>query len=668
MKLLGWTAVLWAVSTAAADPPPKRRLALDDLDRLRQVSDARISPDGGWVAYVVESANLEQDERTSDVWMASWDGRRQLQLTHTPKQSESAPRWSPDGLWLAMLADRGGEDAPTQVWLMSRAGGEAQQLTALEGEVSEFAWSPDSRRLALIAADPPEAGKGKKPARPPIVIDRYQFKQDEIGYLGTRRSHLYVFDVESRRAELITPGTSDERFPAWSPDGTRIAFVSKRGGDPDRHWNWDVFVIEAKPGATPRAVTTFEGDDSGPDFESPLAFSPDGATLAYVRAVDAGWEQRFYGGPTLGLVAVAGGDPKLPLLGLDRQVRQPRWSPDGRSVYYLLEDDRSVIPARIAAAGGPPERLLRLPIVVQDFDVGRDGRIAVTAGRGQQPFEVYALEAGALRPLSSQNTALLASLELGAVREMDFNSADGTRIGAMLTTPPEMDASRRHPTIALIHGGPVSQDQNEFDARAQWLAANGYVVVRPNYRGSSGRGFAFSRAIAHDWGHLEVQDVLAAVDALVARGLADPGRLGIGGWSYGAMTTNYTIASDTRFKAAIAGAGIANQITGYGTDEYVTWWESELGPPWKGIDAYLKVSYPFFHADRIVTPTLFMCGEQDFNVPLVNSEQMYQALRSLGRDTQLVIYPDEHHVFTRPSHLRDRERRWLEWFDSHLKQ
>jgi dipeptidyl aminopeptidase/acylaminoacyl peptidase len=191
-------------------------------------------------------------------------------------------------------------------------------------------------------------------------------------------------------------------------------------------------------------------------------------------------------------------------------------------------------------------------------------------------------------------------------------------------------------------------------------------VLSPNYRGSSGRGFAFSKAISADWGHLEVEDVLGAVDGLIAQGLADPDRLVVGGWSYGGMMTDYVIASDTRFKAAVSIAGVANMLASYGTDEYVQWYEQELGLPWKGIDAYLKVSYPFYHADRIQTPTLFLCGEKDWNVPLVNSEQMYQALRSQGKDARLVIYPGAHHGIDAPRYRRDILERMQAWYAAQL--
>jgi dipeptidyl aminopeptidase/acylaminoacyl peptidase len=618
---------------------------------------------------------VDEDKMTSDLWMTSWDGKQHVRLTSS-KESDSHPRFSPDGRYLAFLSARGDDDAATQVWLLERAGGESRQLTELDGEVEAFAWSPDGKRLALTVKDPdPEAiakkrrkgeAKGKDETPKPIVVDRYQFKQDGEGYLGERRTHLYWFDVASRKAEPLTSGSHDDVAPEWSPDGKTIAFASKRGGDPDRHWNWDVFLMEARVGAEARPLTSFQGADAPPEAGSGPVFSPDGRSIAYLRALDASFERHFYGMPALAVVAASGGEPRLLTEDLDRNVVKPRWSPDGRHLYFALEDDRSVLLARVPAAGGPVERLTERGRVVRELAIGPAGRIAVVASRGTEPAEVFAFEGKALRPLSRQNAELMAGLELGAVEELDVKSADGTPIGAMLTKPPDFAAGRRFPTLLYIHGGPNAQDQHEFDLWAQLFAGSGYVVVQPNYRGSTGRGYDFARAIFADWGNREVQDVLAAVDALVARGVADPVRLGILGWSYGGMMTNYTTASDARFKAAASGAGISNMVTGYGTDQYVVQYENELGLPWKALERYMKVSYPFFHADRITTPTLYMCGEKDFNVPLVNSEQMYQALKSLGRETQLVIYPGEHHGIRKPSYLRDRGERYLAWFAKHL--
>jgi dipeptidyl aminopeptidase/acylaminoacyl peptidase len=221
--------------------------------------------------------------------------------------------------------------------------------------------------------------------------------------------------------------------------------------------------------------------------------------------------------------------------------------------------------------------------------------------------------------------------------------------------------------LLRIHGGPNGQEGHEFEFARQIFAANGYVVVNVNYRGSSGRGAKYGQSIFADWGDKEVADLLAAVDYVVSIGLADPNRLGIGGWSYGGILTDYSIASDQRFKAAISGAGSANQLSMYGVDEYVFQYDNEIGPPWRNPAGWMKVSYPFFKADRIQTPTLFMGGDKDFNVPLIGGEQMYQALRTNGVATELIVYPGEFHEFTRPSFIRDRYERYLAWYDKYLK-
>ncbi|MFM7195796.1 MAG: alpha/beta hydrolase family protein, partial [Bacteroidota bacterium] len=222
--------------------------------------------------------------------------------------------------------------------------------------------------------------------------------------------------------------------------------------------------------------------------------------------------------------------------------------------------------------------------------------------------------------------------------------------------------------IFFIHGGPVGQDTYGFDLSRQMPAAEGYAVCAVNYRGSNGRGLAFTKAIYGDWGNKEVLDIFGAADELVRNGTADPSRLGIGGWSYGGILTNYSIASDPlRFRAAASGAGSSLQLSMFGVDQYITQFENELGYPWKNLDKYLKLSYPFLKADKIKTPTLFMSGEKDFNVPAVGSEQMYQALRVLGVPTRLVVYPDQFHGIGVPSYQADRFKRYIDWFADHMK-
>jgi len=655
---------------------PKRLMTVDDLSRLREVEEPRISPDGAWVAYVVAVHDLERDKRLGHLWMTSWDGATTVQLTTGTKEPESHPRWSPDGRYLAFLSSRGDESEAEQVWLLPRAGGEPRRLTEAPAGVEDFAWSPDGTRLVLAMKDadaaPAGAEAGKEKVPPPIVIDRYYFKEDGAGYLTRARRHLHLVEVATGKVTQLTRGESEDLNPEWSPDGKSIAFLSQRGADADRSLGWEVVVVEARAGAEPRPLTRFEGAVNNPGGEggtNRIAWSPDGRQIAFLQG---GTPKLLYYAPTrLAVVPAAGGPVRVLTAGVDRWVTNPAWAPDGRSVYAIVEEDRAQHLVRVPAAGGRPEPVLDGRRAVAAYDVGRSGRIAALFATATTLNEVHVLDGGAWRPLSRQNDALLAGLQLGAMEETSFKSRDGTVISGFVVKPPGFKEGTRYPAIVRIHGGPVGQFtwglDLPYDPCWQLLAARGYLVILANPRGSLGKGQAFAAAALADWGNKDAQDVLAAVDDAVARGLADPERLGLGGWSYGAILTNAIIAQDQRFKAATSGAGMSNMLGGYGSDMYVREWEAELGTPWSATETWLRLSSPFLHADRIRTPTLFLVGEKDFNVPVIGSEQMYQALRSLGRDTRLVIYPGESHGFTRPSYVRDRAQRYLDWYDAHLK-
>jgi dipeptidyl aminopeptidase/acylaminoacyl peptidase len=661
-------------SAAAAAPPPARRpLSLDDLAKVRVVSDPQVSPDGQWVAYVVGTTDAEKDTRDTDLWMVSWDGKDEIRLTATGESRERSPRWSPDGKYLAFLASRGSEEDKkkgAQVWLLNRAGGEAQQLTDIKGGVADYVWSPDGRRLCLVvndfdpASDPEKMEGWKRKATPPIVIDRYHFKSDEGGYLTRLYSHLVLFDVAAKKAEPLTKGAFDDQSPAWSPDGQSIAFVSNRTPDPDRNENTDIYVVGAKAGAEAKAVTTFPGRDDGRP-----AWSPDGKWIAYFEADETKFTAYYLA--KLAIVPSAGGAAKVLTAALDRAVGgEILWAPDGQSLQVVVEDDRTAYVGRVTVATGAVEKLTTGERVAGSISPkGAGASLALVVDTTSAPAEVFALEAGALRQLSHQNDAWLSAVQLAAAEHFTCRAKDGTIVNGIVRKPAAYTAGKQYPTLLIIHGGPNGQDEDAFDFTREWFAANGYVVLAVNYRGSSGRGAAYQKAIYADWGHKEVADLLAAVDWAVAGGFADPDRLGIGGWSYGGILTDYTIASDTRFKAAMSGASSALQMSLYGADQYIIQWDLELGQPWKAAGLYTRVSYPFFHADRITTPTLFMSGDKDFNVPTAGVEQMYQALKSLNTvDTQLIIYPGQHHGLTIPSYLRFRLEKWVGWYDKFLKK
>jgi dipeptidyl aminopeptidase/acylaminoacyl peptidase len=666
--LIGLSAAAAGTHLALAQPA-KRSITLDDLVKIRSVGDPQRSPDGKWVAYTVGTTDAEKDKRDTDIWMASWDGAEQIRLTSSP-DAESSPRWSPDGRYLAFLASRGTEEEKklgAQVWVLDRRGGEAMKLTEIKGGVNDYAWSPDSRRLVIVSsdqdpADEPEKLEGwKRKTKPPIVIDRYHFKQDRSGYLKRLYSHLWLFDVAARKAEPLTTGPYSDTSPVWSPDGGRIAFVSERSPDPDRAPDSNVFVVEAKPGAEPKQLTTYEGPDGGR-----LAWSPDGQWIAFLR----GDEPRFsaYNQNKLAVVPAASGATKILTETLDRGVSGPIvWTQDGTSLLFLVADDRTTYVGRTSLTGGPFEKLTTGRRTVSNISLGADGALTLLAGTATEITEVNALEGGRLRRLTHQNDALFAELQLATTEDFTSTSKDGTVVNGLIVKPASYTAGKRYPTLLRIHGGPNGQDDHGFSFERELFAANGYVVLAINYRGSSGRGSGFQKAIFADWGHKEVIDLLGAVDQAVAMGVADPARLGIGGWSYGGILTDYTIATDARFKAATSGAGSALQLSMYGSDQYIRQYELEIGVPWKVTDKWLRISYPFFHVDRIKTPTLFMGGERDFNVPIIGGEQMYQALKSLGVETQLVVYPGQFHGIAMPSYVRDRYERYLAWYGKFLK-
>ncbi len=662
----------------------RRPFKLDDLTRLREVRDPQISPDGQWVAYVVAAVDVKDDKSNSHVWMAGLDGKTDHQITSS-QDSETSPRWSPDGRYLSFTSSRPGKAKGSQVWLMERAGGEAMQLTELKGRLQSYEWSPDSKRLALVVGDPdPDAenspspppetvdssgsGGGARPKAPkPIVIDRYKYKQDGQGYLlSSRHSYIHLFDIATKKLDRLTAGKWDESTPFWSPDGDRIAFLSNHTADPDRDPASQIFVAEAKPGLAEKQLTP----TSTRAGRSRLEWSPDGTRIAFLE----GDEKRYgaYNMEHLAVVAADGTSPPIRLKGteeLDRGVSAPRFGPDGKSTSFLVADDLSVYPPCLSLVGRSVERLMAPPVGGSNGPSAA-GRTVMLSGSDTKHTEVYVMEGGAPRQLTHQNDALFAELELGSTEEISFPSKDGTEVHGLLTYPVGYTKGTKVPLLLRIHGGPNGQDAHSFSVERQWFAANGYAVLAVNYRGSAGRGQRYSRAIFADWGHYEVEDLLAGVDHVIRMGVADPDRLGIGGWSYGGILTDYVIASDTRFKAATSGAGTAFTVAFYGTDQYIIQYDYEIGPPWnpKSWETYVKISYPFLHADRIRTPTLFLGGERDFNVPIQGGQQMYQALRSLGVDTQLVIYPNENHGIQRPSYIRDRLERYLAWYDRYLKK
>jgi dipeptidyl aminopeptidase/acylaminoacyl peptidase len=685
-NLLAFAVVPLLAARVPAQKPPMqpRPITVDDLFQIREVQDPQLSPDAQWVAYTVKTLNLKEDKSEERIWMIPMGGGDAIALT-AEGVSSSHPRWSPDGKYLAFLSARG-EDKGGQVWLLNRAGGEAQRLTETAQGVDDFAWSPDSRRFVLILRDASEeqleAAKGKEKtaedgddaeknkekkarARKPWVIDRLQFKRDEIGYLDRRRTHLYVFDWKSRALTPITSGDYDDSQPVWSPDSQRLAFASNRSKpDPDRTYNTDIWVVEADntdKGAHLTQVTSNPGEDNAPTW------SPDGKWIAYITQLNPKLFE--YATHHVAVASAAGGgEARVLTLSLDRNASEPRFSGDSRYIYFIADDEGTQNLCRVAVSGGEITRPIGGRFMLYGYSLAKTGEVAAQIDMPLRPSEIYAARGpdGKLERLTRTNDAILSQLKLTQPEYVHFKSKDGTSVAGFLYKPLDYAPGKKYPTILRPHGGPVWAHYAEFSHLAQLFAAHGYAVLLPNPRGSSGYGEKFCQAIFADWGNKDYQDDMAMVDYALEQGIADPEKLAVGGWSYGGISTDFIIAQTGRFKAAISGAGEALNTAMYGHDMYQKDYETELGRPWENERLWDKLS-PFYKVANITTPTLFMGGEIDWNVPILGGEQMYQAMKSLGRMTELVVYPGEYHEFRAPSHMKDRLERYLAWYAHYVK-
>jgi len=344
----------------------------------------------------------------------------------------------------------------------------------------------------------------------------------------------------------------------------------------------------------------------------------------------------------------------------------PRFAPDGKSIYFLADDDGTQALAQVDLSDGKVTRAIGGRLATDSYSFSQDGTLAATISTSDRPYEVFTNPGGQLTRLTHLNDDWLAQHKVVQPEYVSFKSKDGTVVHGYLYRPVGYEAGRKYPTILRPHGGPVEAYQGDFFEIAQLFAANGYAVLLPNPRGSSGYGQDFAKAIWADWGNKDFQDDMAFVDYALAQGIADPDKLGVGGWSYGGISTDFIIAQTNRFKAAISGAGGANFTSLWGHDEYQREYVTELGYPWENRTVWERVA-PFYKVKDILTPTLFVGGNIDCNVPILGGEQMYLSLKELGRETLLVVYPDEYHEFKTPSHIKDLHERYLAWYAHYVK-
>src|SRR5438034_7778039 len=435
LSLLSLIVLTFAV--ALSGQTARRPLKLDDLARFRDVRDPQLSPDGQWVAYVASTTDTKEDKSNTHIWMIGYDGKSDRQITFS-NDSESSPRWSPDGKYLSFTSSRPGKAKGSQVWLLDRSGGEAYQLTELKGRLQGYEWSPDSQRLALLIGDPdpdapdpaatPTPGVPPKPPKP-IVIDRYRYKQDVQGYLlSGRHSYIYLYDIATKKLDRLTKSKWDESSPSWSPDGMRIAFMSNHSDDPDRDPAAQLFVADALAGATEKQLTTVDNRASRARPE----WSPDGKWIAFLEG-----DEKKYGAYSMEHLMIVAGDGSTPPQrvasseALDRGVSQPRWSDDGKNIYAVVTDDMSAYGARIPVGAGSAVPITDKPIVLGTRHSAGSCAVVIS-GDDNRPSEIYSASAVGsklkLQPLTHQNDALMKELQLGATEEVSFKSKDGTEV------------------------------------------------------------------------------------------------------------------------------------------------------------------------------------------------------------------------------------------------
>lgn len=654
----------------------------ESLYQFERITDHRLSPDGQRLVLARERLSRQTQKKHADLWIISLDDGAQQRFTYGD-YTDSSPRWSPDGRYLAFLSNRLEESQP-QLYILPLNGGEARPLTDLKGTFLGFEWSPDGRKIAFCLrrkdADALEREADEQKKKLGVVarhITRAIYKLNGAGYLPAEKAHIWVVDVTTGEAAPLTTGDYDEGPPRWSPDGANLLFTANRSPDPD--FNEDAVELYTLPatGGEMRLIPAHDGSKAAPSY------SPDGRRIAYLgRQYKESWWQNS----CLYVVSAEGGEARNLTAGADLHLANmtngdiysgsgvdgPHWSPDGRWLYVgaTVRGEQPVL--RVSAETGAVERVTYKGVVGR-FNFDDSFRyMAYLHSDWREPGQLYLqdLHAGHTTQLTYDN-AWLQTTRLGDWLEVWLTGPTGNEVHGWVMTPPDFDPARQYPTILQIHGGPQTQYGNQFMQEFHYLAANGYVVGLCNPRGSQGYGDEFARAIWGQWGTVDYDDVMLFADYLAGLPYVDAARMGVSGGSYGGFMTVLIIGRTDRFKAAVAQRLVSNWTSMFGSCDFNWGWKilAGVGNPWDDFERQWQQS-PMSQIGHARTPTLIIHSEEDYRTNLEQAEQVYVALKVLGVDSEMVLFPGETHDLSRSGRTDRRVVRlqqMLRWFDKYLK-
>lgn len=661
VAILAWSLVFTlapmatrAQESAAHSKDGKKLFGTVAALRIARVSSPRISPDGSRVAYLVSETKMEKDEpgkTLTQLWAVPASGQASAARQYTRgDKSVSDIEWSPDGKILAFTMAAGEEkQEEPQVWFMYADGGEPWQVTKHKSGVRGFEFSPDGKTLLLVATEPQPADEEKREkAKDDAVVVDHDFKM----------AQLWTWDIASSDEKQLTKDDSTVSDPRWSPDGTHITFTTNPTPRLDDISLQTAWVLDAASGQKRKLVDTT-------DYTHTARWSPDGKSIAYLSSHGLDLYQM-----NLFVVSADGGQPTKLTGSFELNAGTPVWAPDGKTIYFSTDTRESVDVFAADVTAGTIRQITDKPAVISVDEVSANGQTAIgTWTDPSHPAEVFRsdLNFTSIEPITNQN-AWLADYALGDTEVIQWKSSkDGMEIDGIVTKPVDFDSSRKWPFLLNPHGGPTGASLLSFDSNEQIMAANGYMVLEPNFRGSSGRGEKFAMANQNDWGGGDYRDDMSGVDAVVSRGWADPNRMGAFGWSYGGFMTFWIDTQTDRFKAISPGAGLPDLYSMYSQTDihrYLTMF-FDMKSPWDNFQEYWDHS-PMKYVENVKTPTMILHGQADTRVPIPQAQEFYRALYERHVPVEFVTYPRENHGFVEARHIQDRWRRYLVFFGKYL--